>query len=475
MSACGRYLRAALAFLLCVWVCLTPVLQAPVWAEETVSSDAPPAAEEGNNMDDPLGAASGAEHATVSQGVRNIVRRAYQLTDIVWSPARNVEGWKDRDANRFLAGQTYTGIPYGQPHRSGSYIPWQTSLTDFLRYVADPNSAMYTGRAVSQVQQNPAPFYSCECSAFVSWAWGLPQRETTQTLHQYASCIGNQLSDLQVGDCLLRAGKHVRLVTDMVYSVQNELVAVEICEEREPAARRIWYRAGSASVPLSLLQTDYLDQGYAIYRFRDRDAVGYTHSCAVPLPGDVCPICGANPFRDLHLDKWYASAVAFVNNQGLMTGTGADVFSPNGTVTRGMMVTVLWRMYHSPYSSGSVPFRDVKETAYYYKALRWAWTRGFAAGTGSDQFSPGKMCSRAEIVTFLWTAAGKPTPKLDTCAFQDVKRSAFYYKALLWAVGEGIVSGKTADTFGPKDAATRAETAAMIWRACVCQKLFASP
>lgn len=475
MSARKRLLQTVLAALLCACVILTPALTGAVQAEETDDTGAAPVTEEGNNMDDSLSADPGVWHASVSQGVRNIVRRAYQLTDIVWTPARDVEGWKDRDANRFLAGQSYTGIPYGQPHRSGSYVPWQTGLTEFLQYVNDPNSAMYTGRAVSQVLQNPSPFYSCECSAFVSWAWGLPQRETTQTLGQYATCIGNQLSDLQVGDCMLREGKHVRLVTDILYDAENKLVAVEICEEREPVARRIWYSAGSAELPLSLLQTDYLDKGYVIYRYRDRDAVGYTHACAVPQEGDVCPHCGKNPFRDLELNKWYAPAIAFVNNQGLMTGTGADTFSPKKNVTRGMMVTMLWRMYHSPDSSGTLPFRDIRESAYYYKALRWAWTRGYAAGTGNSLFSPKKVCTRAEIVTFLWTAAGRPAPKLDTCAFRDVKRSAYYYKALLWAVGEGIVSGKTADTFGPKDAASRAETAAMIWRACVCQKLFPSP
>ena len=409
---------------------------------------------------------SGAIHAEVSPGVRNIVKRACQLTDIVWTPLRNIEGWKNYSGNRFLAGRSYTGLPYAQPHRSGSYVPWQTSLTEFLRQVANPDSAMYSAQAVSQVQKNPGPYYACECSAFVSWAWGLPQRETTHTLPQYSTVIGGSISNLQVGDCLNLEGKHARLVTDITYDAHGSLTGIEICEETPPAARRIWYREGSSSHPLTELQTDFLDKGYVILRSKTRDLVGYSHSCAVPLAGDVCPVCGANPYRDLPLNRWYAGAVAYVCNQGLMSGTSADTFSPNAEITRAMAVMMLWRMEHSPDSVGTVPFRDVKTDAYYYAALRWAWARGIVSGTGADRFSPKAPCTRAQVVTFLWQTAGKPNPKQSSCGFRDVKPGDWYYKALLWAVENGVVSGKSTDRFCPKDHATRAETAAMFQAVC---------
>lgn len=414
----------------------------------------------------------GDRHAVVSQGVRNLVKRAYQLTDIQWTPAADLEGWKNLEKNRFLAGETYTGLPYGQPHRSGSYVPWETSLAQFLEQAADPESPMYSAQAVSQVQQNPAPYFCCECSAFVSYAWGLPTRETTYTLGEYGTLVGNQVTDLQVGDCLLQVGRHARLVTDMTYDADYRLTGIEISEERAPAARRIWYLAGSALHPLTELQTEYLDKGYVILRFNRRDEVGYTHDCASPLEGDACPRCGLNPFTDVGLEKWYANGVCYVVNQGLMGGTEPGVFSPNDTVTRAMMVTILWRMYHSPRSQGTLPFADVREDAYYYAALRWAWTRGCVSGTGARSFSPNELCTRGQIVAVLWQAAGQPAPTRTECPFTDVKEGAYYRNAVLWAVEQGIVGGKTETSFGPNDPATRAELAVMAWRACTALGLF---
>lgn len=411
-------------------------------------------------------------HAEVSQGVRNLVKRAYQLTEIGWTPLADLEGWKGLEKNRFLAGQRYTGLPYGQPHRSGSYVPWETSLSGFLEEVAKPDSPMYSGRSVSQVQQNTGPFFCCECSAFVSYAWNLPTRQTTRTLEEYSVPVENRVSALQVGDCLNQVGKHARLVTDLCYDRQDRLVGVEISEERAPAARRIWYLEGSAEHPLSELQTEYLDKGYTVLRCRTRDRVGYTHSCAVPLAGDLCPLCGCNPFQDVDLGKWYAGAAAFVNNQGLMGGTEPGIFAPNETVTRAMVVTILWRMYHSPLAQGTLPFTDVRTNAYYYAALRWAWTRGCVSGTGPRSFSPNELCTRGQIAAILWQAAGRPAPKSSACPFSDVAAGAYYHDAVCWAVEQGITAGKEPGIFGPNDPATRAELAMMAWRTCACLGLF---
>ncbi len=407
-------------------------------------------------------------HAVVSQGVKNMVKRAYQLTDIAWTPLYNIEGWKNKSGNRFYAGVRYTGLPYGQPHRSGSYVPWQTNLTEFLRQIGDPESPMYSRQAVSQVQQNPAPFFSCECSAFVSWAWGLKNRETTHTLSQYATLIGTNMNDLQVGDCLLKEGTHSMLVTDICFDGQSRISGIEISEETPPIARRRWFLAGSDTNPLTNIQTEYLNKGYVIIRCNARDSVGYTHSCAVPLPGDVCPGCGVNPFWDLELYNWYGSAAAFVCNQGIMAGTGANTFSPGMELNRAMFVTMLWRMYHSPAGTGAPPFKDIKVGAYYYEALRWAWSKGYAAGTGDGYFNPEGLCTRAQLVTFLWVAAGRPNPR-NGCPFGDVPYDAYYLRAVAWAAEQGIVSGKAGNRFDPDATATRAEAAMMIWR--VCQKL----
>ena len=404
-------------------------------------------------------------HASISQGVKNMVKRAYQLTDIAWTPLYNIEGWRNKESNRFLAGVPYTGIPYGQPHRSGSYVPWQTGLPEFLREIANPDSLMYSEQAVSQVQQNPSPFFSCECSAFVSWAWNLRSRETTHTLGHYGTIVGNRMADLQVGDCMIQEGKHARLVTDITYDADNNISGIEISEERAPAARRFWYLADSEIHPLSELQTEYLDKGYIVLRCNHRDEIGYTHSCAIPMPNDVCPSCGLNPYKDLNLQSWYAKGVAFVSNQGIMAGTGNGIFSPKMVVNRGMFVTILWRLFHSPTSENNLPFVDVKTNAYYYRALRWAYANGYVTGTSPKTFGAGENCTRAQIVTILWKAAGSPAPKNESCSFTDVNPKSYYHRAVCWAVENGIVSGVSADHFEPKKAATRAEISVIIWRA----------
>ncbi len=461
-----RLIRS-LALLLALLLSLT-LIPFPVMADPDRGEEEPPEPLEAID-DEPQRAAV---HAQVSPGVRNLVKRAYQITDIHWTPQKDIEGWKDREENRFLAGHTYTGIPYGQAHRSGSYVPWQTNYEDFIRQVDDPESLMYTARAVSQVAQNPGPYYCCDCSALVSWAWGLPQRELTDTLAQYADEIGTNLEDLQVGDCLNKAGTHARLVTDITYNSKGKMVGVEISEERQPSAKRFWYRASSSARPLTELQTEYLDQGYVILRCRERDRVGYTHSCAVPLRGDLCPVCGANPFEDLNLEKWYAEPVAYVVNQGLMSGTSENRFSPFVTVTRAMAVMMIWRMSHSPDADCELPFGDVKSDAYYIPALRWAWSSGVVSGTSPDTFSPKAPCTRAQLVTMLWQAAGRPQPQTSFCPFEDVKPEKWYYSAVLWALENGVVAGKSAESFAPGDDATRAEAAAMFRAACILLEVF---
>ena len=462
MRRSKRSLTAALALLLALLLAVSPVPAA--LATEGGLTDSQQETQEETQMDQEEPTEE--RHAQLSISMRNMVKRAYQLTDIRWVPLMDIEGWKGLPGNRFHAGQTYTGIPYGQPHRSGSYVPWQTSLQEYLWELEQPESFMYSDRAISQIKLNEAPYLSCECSAFVSWAWGLKTKETTHTLGRYGTLVGNRMTDLQVGDCLLKEGKHCRLVTDMTFDAQNNISGIEIAEETPPAARRIWYRANSETLPLSALQTEYLDKGYVIVRCNTREEIGYTHSCAVPLEGDLCPLCGLNPYQDLDLTKWYAPGVAFVCNQGIMVGTGEKTFSPGAPVTRAMMIAILWRMYYCPAADGTIPFQDVKISAFYYDALRWAYSKGYAAGTSQDTFSPSQTCSRAQIVTFLWNAAGCPEPSQQTCPFSDVKESSYYYKAVLWANEQGIVSGKTAELFKPKDTATRAEVAVIVWRTC---------
>ena len=112
-----------------------------------------------------------------------------------------------------------------------------------------------------------------------------------------------------------------------------------------------------------------------------------------------------------------------------------------------------------------VTFTDVTEEDYYYDAVKWAVENGITEGTGKDTFSPDMVCTRAQVVTFLWRAAGEPKAKTAICAFTDVDADAYYYDALLWAVENGITVGTGSDTFSPDMECSRAQMVTFLYRA----------
>ena len=174
-----------------------------------------------------------------------------------------------------------------------------------------------------------------------------------------------------------------------------------------------------------------------------------------------------NPFVDVQEGKYYYEPVlwAFYHNPQVTNGTDATHFSPDKTCTRGQVVTFLWRANGCPEPTiTSHPFKDVKNGAYYYKAMLWAVENDITAGTSATAFSPDKDCTRAQVVTFLWRTAGKPEPKTTSCPFTDVDAGAFYYKAMLWAVEEGITNGTSATTFGPGRSCTRGQVVTFLYR-----------
>ena len=170
-------------------------------------------------------------------------------------------------------------------------------------------------------------------------------------------------------------------------------------------------------------------------------------------------------FVDVPEGSYYEEAVNWAVEKGITTGTDATHFSPDGICTRAQAVTFLWRAAGSPAAKSAVmPFTDVKVGSYYYDAVLWAVENGITKGTSETMFSPDATCSRAQIVTFLWRsqkapAAGTANP------FTDVKASAYYADAVLWAVKEDVTKGTTNTTFSPDANCTRAQIVTFIWRA----------
>ena len=129
------------------------------------------------------------------------------------------------------------------------------------------------------------------------------------------------------------------------------------------------------------------------------------------------------------------------------------------------MVTFLWRAAGSPEpTSGANPFVDVKSDAYYYKAVLWVVENGITTGTSADKFSPNSACTRAQVVTFLWRAEGKPAPVSTANPFKDVNPSEYYGQAVLWAVENGVTTGTSADRFSPASTCTRAQIVTFLYR-----------
>ena len=172
-------------------------------------------------------------------------------------------------------------------------------------------------------------------------------------------------------------------------------------------------------------------------------------------------------FTDVADKAYYRDAVEWAVENGITKGTTATTFSPNATCTRAQAVTFLWRAAGSPAPKpAAMPFADVPVGSYYYDAVLWAVENGITKGTSDTTFSPNMTCSRAQIVAFLWRS--KKSPAAGTAnSFADVKSTAYYADAVLWAVKENITKGTTSTTFSPDADCTRAQIVTFLWR---CKK-----
>ena len=164
--------------------------------------------------------------------------------------------------------------------------------------------------------------------------------------------------------------------------------------------------------------------------------------------------------------QYYYDPVYWAVDEGITTGTSPTTFSPNNGCTRAQVVTFLWRAAGKPEPTKTDnPFSDVKSDAYYYKAVLWAVEKGITTGTSATTFRPDTTCTRGQIVTFLWRFNEKPEPAKTDNPFTDVPADQYYYKAVLWAVEKGVTKGTSADKFSPNSTCTRAQIVTFLYRA----------
>ena len=167
-------------------------------------------------------------------------------------------------------------------------------------------------------------------------------------------------------------------------------------------------------------------------------------------------------FTDVSENDWFYEPVMWAVSNNITAGVSETKFAPNQTCTRAQAVMFLWNQAGKPVVSRKNTFKDVKSSDWYYNAVQWAVSEGITNGTSKTTFSPSKTCNRAEIVTFLWNQAGKPSVSASN-PFKDVKSSDWYYKAVQWAVKKGVTSGTSKTTFSPTKACTRAQIVTFMY------------
>lgn len=170
-----------------------------------------------------------------------------------------------------------------------------------------------------------------------------------------------------------------------------------------------------------------------------------------------------SPFRDVSTDAYYYEAVKWAQKKGITGGIGDGLFGPNQPCTRAQIVTFLWRAAGSPEPEGTAAgMTDVAAGSYYEKAVAWAIENGITTGTADGRFSPNAPCTRAQAVTFLFRASKASADGAP--AFSDVAADAYYAEAVKWATDNGITNGTTSSTFSPGSGCTRAQIVTFLWR-----------
>ena len=236
---------------------------------------------------------------------------------------------------------------------------------------------------------------------------------------------------------------------------------------------KFYYNAAASQNALSdvaFLASRYAKTGETVYiPFTIYARYGTTGTGTRQLTGTVAIKIGQTMnFIDVKTTDYFYNSVKWAVGKNITNGTSSTTFSPYKSCTRAEIVTFLWRAAGSPEPTITRnPFRDVNAVTHssYYKAILWASQKGIAAGTSATTFSPDQVCTRAQIVTFLYRYAGKPSGYYSN-PFKDVgaTNEASYYNAILWASGKGITTGSSPTTFSPYASCNRAEAVTFLYR-----------
>ena len=249
-----------------------------------------------------------------------------------------------------------------------------------------------------------------------------------------------------------------------------ELANVVIKVNGQEVANPVDLEAGTYTVEVSADNCAVFNSNITI----TADTATHTQTIAMTyLPSDYTMFIGAiaaflkevetSPFSDVSTSAYYYEAVKWAQKKGITGGIGNGLFGPNQPCTRAQIVTFLWRAAGSPVVNYAMNMSDVPEGSYYAEAVRWALSEGITTGTSAKTFSPDATVTRAQVVTFLWRANDQPAA--GNSGFLDVSSNAYYARAVDWAFANGITTGVDYGAFGPDTACTRAQIVTFLYRA----------
>lgn len=187
----------------------------------------------------------------------------------------------------------------------------------------------------------------------------------------------------------------------------------------------------------------------------------YPSAQFVVVVGETSSSAGAATFSDVPSNAYYADAVRWAVEQGITVGTSSTTFSPDATCNRAQILSFLWRANGSPEPTIRNPFQDVKDSDYFYKAALWAAEKGMVSGSIFDSAIP---CTRVSTMEYMWKNAGKPNTTVKT-NFIDIPADADYMQAVAWAMENGVTAGTSATTFSPDTICTRGQIVTFLYRA----------
>ena len=227
-----------------------------------------------------------------------------------------------------------------------------------------------------------------------------------------------------------------------------------------------------ATIGQTVTLTCLPDEGYRVARITGAELTDngdntYTFVMDnAPVELKVLFLRNENPFLDVNETHFYHTPVIWALKNGITNGVDAEHFGPMGVCNRAQVVTFLWRAAGSPEpQSTENPFNDVVQGSFYENAVLWAVEKGITNGLTADTFGPNTVCNRAQVVTFLHRANGSPEPERADSPFTDVAEGSFYEKAVLWALENNVTTGASDTTFNPNGQCLRAQVVTFLYRA----------